>query len=289
VIPVTLLRFHIQPEAGFDLGPAPGSSLRGALYVALSQRYPGDETIDWLLRLEDTNTSGGKDVPRPIAVRPLLPGGPPEFSLAFYGRAIGAAEKVVNAVPTMGQVGVGRGRRRFTLTGVDVVHPLTGQAKPVASAAGGLAHALPQPPDARQYQAYASLMDTDTLSIRFLTPTRIVLDGHLCHRPLFRPWFQRLLERTRQIGALYADEPHWVPFRDLLAVADGVTIASDDSRWQEAWSGSRRDGMVKPVSGFIGDVTYRGDLAPLLPYVLLGQSLQVGKNTIKGFGWYMTT
>jgi len=47
--------------------------------------------------------------------------------------------------------------------------------------------------------------------------------------------------------------------------------------------------MVKPLGGFVGTVHYEGDLSQLLPFILLGQSLQVGKNTMKGCGWYEIT
>ena len=65
-----------------------------------------------------------------------------------------------------------------------------------------------------------------------------------------------------------------------------IEIVSDETCWFEAWSGSRRDGRMKPLGGFVGKVQYRGDFSTMLPYILLGQTLQVGKNTVKGCGWY---
>lgn len=297
MIPVSVLAFDIDPEPGFDPGRAPGSSLRGALYMALNTLYDtnqpvesryemDDNPVGWLLRLQDDDTSGGKDVPRPIAVRPFLDNTPNTFALAFYGQARETIPMVVSAVPVMGQIGVGNGRRKFVLRGVRSIDPITGQSLPLLDAAGKATGSVPEPPGAAAYQQMAALLTPDAVTVRFLTPTRIIQQGRLSHEPVFRAWFQRLLERLRLISEVYTAEPVWIPFRDLLAAADVVTICRDDTHWHESWSGSRRDGMVKPLGGFIGSVQYAGPLRDLLPYLLLGQALQVGKNTIKGCGWY---
>ena len=36
----------------------------------------------------------------------------------------------------------------------------------------------------------------------------------------------------------------------------------------------------------MGRAVYHGDLKPLLPWVLMGQSVHVGKSAVKGDGWY---
>jgi len=54
-------------------------------------------------------------------------------------------------------------------------------------------------------------------------------------------------------------------------------------------SQSRRLGRLTPVSGFIGTATYqaaRSTWAALVPYLLWGQEIHVGKNATKGDGWY---
>lgn len=302
MIPTTILEFHAVSDYPFDLGQAPGSSIRGALYGALNRMYENNEPIysrndmdrnliTWLLRLEDEQTSGGKDVPRPIAVRPPLDidnkQSEMSFALSFYGKARETIHPVLTAVWSgMGGLGIGKRRQTFQVDSITTVDPLTGQHNLLLDDAGNQIGELPAPPSAETYQRLATLLNAEQLNVEFLTPTRIVHHDQLCHTPIFRAWFQRLLERVRTISEVYTDEPLWIPFRDLLTIADNVSLVSDQTRWHEAWSGSRRDGMVKPVSGFVGQVQYAGDFRQLLPYLLLGQALQVGKNTIKGCGWY---
>lgn len=299
MIPVTLLDVHVSTLLPLDMGANPGSSLRGAFYEALrtmydngqavKSRYDADDNpIAWLLRLEDCETSGGKDVPRPIALRPPLtdPSRDMTFGVTLIGRGRDYADYVLSAFHAMQTIGLGRRRGGFTLERVDIVDPLTYQATPFLDRTGRRLTTDREPPSGAAYERMAQALAADQLAVRFLTPTRIIQDKHLCRQPLFRPWFQRLLERIRLLSELYTAAPVWIPFRDLLAVADGVGIVQDNTRWVEAWSGSRRDGELRPTSGFVGEVTYRGDFTALLPWLLLGQALQVGKNTIKGCGWY---
>jgi hypothetical protein len=296
MIPVTLLEFTLSTV--LDLGANPGSSLRGALYETLAAMYDtGDaaqsrhdvETnpVAWLLRLEDYETSGGKDVPRPLAIRPPmnLDEFPTRFGMVLYGRGREALPMILSAVAGMQTIGLGRGRKPFRLHSVHALDPLTRQRTLLLEQGRQMTMQLPDAPGQAAYEHLAAALKADQLTVRFLTPTRIIQQERLCHEPVFRVWFQRLLERIRLLSELYS-EPVWIPFKEVLAVADDVTISQDATRWKEAWSYSRYEGMGKPTSGFVGEVTYTGSIAPLLPYLLIGQALQVGKNTVKGCGWY---
>jgi hypothetical protein len=299
MIPLILLDITITSEYPLDLGANPGASIRGALYETLAAMYDtGDaatsrhdwETnpVAWLLRLEDRETSGGQDVPRPLAIRPPLQAGTTELKigLAVYGHAVALIPMLLSAWVAMQEIGMGRNRRKFHLHTLEAVDPLTRQTTLLLDAAGKQVAALPPAPSRSAYERFAQLLHPAQLEVQFLTPTRIIQGGALVHRPDFRPLVQRLLERIRQISELYTPEPLWLPFRDLLPLLDQVQVTADHTRWVERWSHSRLDGTSKPTSGFEGVVYYQGDLAPLLPYLLLGQALQVGKNTIKGCGWY---
>lgn len=301
MIPVTLLECQIESEQPLDLGANPGSSLRGALYEALAAMYDtGDAVLSradvetnpvgWLLRLEDFNVSGGRDVPRPMALRPprKLGGLQTIFELAFYGKGRETISMVLSALAAAGTIGIGRGRGRgegcYQLTHVKALDPLTRQATSFIEE-GRQVGELPIAPTASAYEHFAAALRPDALSVRFLTPMRLIQGDHLCHQPVFRVWVQRLLERLRTLSELYA-EPVWIPFGEVLALCDNISVEHDETCWQEAWSYSRREGRGKPTGGFIGLARYNGQLQPLLPYLLLGQALQVGKNAIKGCGWY---
>lgn len=298
MISVTLLEVDIAGDPVIDLGANPGSALRGALYDAMRMlyddnsaarsRHERDNPVAWLMRLEDDQTTGGKDVQRPWALRPPLTYTPERatFGLALYGSGQEYLGLFTSAIAAMGRLGVGRGRQRFRIAGVCQVDPLTYQRTPILDGTGKSLDPLRPSPSWDAFKQVASAHDQNRLSVQFLTPTRLISEGRLCHRPDLAVWAQRLLERLRSLTELYCEMPVWVPFPQLLAAAHDVTLVKDETRWVEAWSASRREGMMRPTSGFVGSAEYNGQVAELLPYLMLGQALQVGKNAVKGCGWY---
>ena len=55
------------------------------------------------------------------------------------------------------------------------------------------------------------------------------------------------------------------------------------SRWIDR-SRRTRKGFAQDLSGFVGEVTYRGELEPFLPLLLLGEYVHVGKTRRLGMG-----
>jgi hypothetical protein len=129
------------------------------------------------------------------------------------------------------------------------------------------------------------------ITVHFLTPMRIVSEGRLVHTPHFPPLFARLFDRLQALSTHYADGG-LVPGDakpGLMALADRVRLAGGEGTWREARSYSRRLGRSTPLGGFIGRVVYQAPLQvwrPLLPYLLWGQSVHVGKSATRGDGWY---
>jgi hypothetical protein len=160
------------------------------------------------------------------------------------------------------------------------------------------------------------------LVVEFLTPTRIVHREELAHRPAFSPLFARLLDRVSALrhqfaahpmgtaqypqGAEYpqgAQYPQGAEYPQgneapllrqekarLLSIADRVQLVADETRWWDIKGRSARLGREQPLGGFVGRAVYQAESLevwrPLLPWLLWGQSTQVGKNVVKGCGWY---
>jgi hypothetical protein len=49
---------------------------------------------------------------------------------------------------------------------------------------------------------------------------------------------------------------------------------------------SSRQRRRTPIGGLLGDITFAGDLAPLRELLAWGALVHVGKNAVKGDGWY---
>lgn len=321
------LWFTVEATTPIWLPGESGPSLRGALIGALRQHYCPDATfrpagarieenaehramcpVCWLIAEEDARGERGRNIPRPYTIEPPLraggridPGDRFSFGVSLIGKAVNLFPYLVLALPEMGRVGVGsynprqRGRGRFVLRSVFAVNSLSGARQPLLGEGMQVSMpAVPVRPDdiAHAADALASRAREagNLLGIRFQTPTRVVNDQRLVARPAYGPLFQRLTERveslTHYYGSPTSDPPSLVQ-TELLALADGVEVVEDHTRWVEVTSGSKRLGRATPVSGYEGEVVYRAaDWAPLLPWLLWGQSVHVGKNAVKGDGWF---
>jgi hypothetical protein len=239
------------------------------------------------------------------------------FGLTLFAQALNLFPYLVVATPLMGQAGLGlpleenappgrrpdRGRQgdrpaarrgRFALRRIEAINPLTGEVAPVMGEGQTMVHMPEVPVTARDVAAVSRAMVEQLaadgrLQIHFRTPTRIVEKERLVHRPWLGPLFRRLLERLDALRGEFAGEPPLVGREELVALADRVRLVQDLTGWVDLHSGSRRLGRTTPVGGFAGTATYQADVETwqaLLPCLLWGQEVHVGKNATKGDGWY---
>ncbi len=299
------LRFTVEAETPIELGPQAGAQLRGALYDALRDQAcaapngrhdPGQAgwcPVCWLMAREDPSAARGKDVPRAFAVQPPLDpiryyraGQRFSFGISLFGDAVTIFPYIVLALPLMGQRGIGYGRGRFILRHAEALDPLSGDNESLMEEGS---RAVRQPSLAvgsAQISAQAVYLSADRISLRFLTPTRLTEGQSLVKRPVFRTVIARLLERFDTLSSEYGHSETASPWQVLTTLASRIRLAEDNTEWVEVHSGSRRRGNVTPISGFVGTATYEGDLAPFREWLLWGQCIQIGKNSVKGDGMY---
>jgi len=292
--------------------PLPARETPGADHKAICP-------VCWLMATENPDHGRGRDVPRPYAVEPpLLSSGHSRrsrmfkagerfsFDLILFARALNLFPYLVVAMPLMGEAGLGvplrenaeEGRKRrgqFVLRRVEALHPLTGETATVM-AEGESTVQMPDLPVTAPDVAAASRAMLERLdagggevTLCFRTPARIVEAGRLTHRPWLGPLFRRLLERLDALRGGFAGQPPVADRERLEALADGVRLGRDATKWVEIKSYSRRLKRYTWVSGFVGSATYRADpetWAALLPYLVWGQVVHVGKDTTRGDGWY---
>jgi len=293
--------------------PVPATETPGAEHKAVCP-------VCWLMATEKPGYRTGRDVPRPYTVEPLIsapadtwqtwrfePGQRFAFGLSLFAQALNLFPYLVVAMPLMGQAGMGipleenalrrGGRRRgqFVLRRIEAINPLTGEVAQVM----GEGQTVVQMPDAPVTAAHVEIISqamlakmangTGRMALWFWTPTRIVEQGRLVKRPWLGPVFRRLVERLDALRGEYAGEPPVAERERLTTLADGVRLVQDHTQWVDLKSGSRRLGRTTPAGGFVGVATYeagRETWRALLPYLLWGQEVHVGKSATKGDGWY---
>lgn len=180
---------------------------------------------------------------------------------------------------------------------IEAINPLTGEVATVMGEGQTMVQMPDAPVTARDVEAISremvGRMDASRgewrIEIVFWTPTRIVEQGKLVKRPWLGPLVRRLLERLDALRGEYAGEPPVAEREHLIALADRVRLVQDFTQWVDLKSGSRRLGRTTPAGGFVGVATYEAERETwqaLLPYLLWGQEVHVGKSATKGDGWF---
>ncbi len=282
-----------SPQRG-DVSPEAKRSGEG-LGVRGDPAHTATCPVCWLLA---ANEHPGEERRGYALVPPLnppdcyAPGERFSFGLTLFGNALGSLPYFVLAVPEMGRMGVGAGRGQFALRQVWAANPLSGESQPVLAEGESLVYTPTLMISAeRVLEVAAQLVGRGRLSLNFLTPMRLVEDGQLSKTPDFGVFFARLLKRLDELNEQFADGERR-PLDEVNALhgfADRVRLIETQTRWVEVWSGSSRTGKETPLSGFVGLATYSAPpevWAPLLPWLIWGQGTQVGKDVVKGNGWY---
>jgi hypothetical protein len=99
----------------------------------------------------------------------------------------------------------------------------------------------------------------------------------------------RLLDRLEALEESYGVEGNQsltASSRDLAALAKEVQCSEDLTHWEELHSFSNRQHRLTPISGIEGKATFEGDLTPFQDLLVWGELIHVGKNAVKGNGWY---
>lgn len=306
------LRFTLTAQTRLALdGYTAGHLLRGALgdqiLRATCPENPRKQTPTpqhaavcpacWLLA---SNADPG-EVRRAYAIMPPLPilqTATPEqqftFHLKLFGEGIRFLPYFVLAVPAMGQIGIGRGRGKFTLHSIDAPNPFDGSVQPVLAPGSNLVYP-PTPLSAEAGTRAAQRLtqtfeSSNTLLIQFHTPTRLINSEKLVKTPDFAIFFRRLIERIDQLAQQYAAAPprpkHEI--ETLHAIADHVRLVDASKiRWVDLFGKSGRTGNKEPLGGFVGTAKYHAkNWDALLPFLLLGAQTQVGKYATRGHGCF---
>lgn len=297
------------------LGEQSGSAVRGAVAGALWERFCANKAAPTcadcplmavcpvaalLAPMRDEEQKGSDQRPRPYVTRPprdgartYAPGEPLQFGLALFGTAAALYPYVVMAAHELERGGLGlrlpeNGGRRgaLRLSAIAAVNPLTGERQTLYTGDGGQVRQPGLAVDAAAVRAFAATLPPDRLTLHLHTPMRLIEQERLLKRIALRPLIQRLMRRLDDLAIAYGDGPLGIDFRALLAVAEGAQVVEDRTRWVDVVSVSHRHGRRTPIGGLVGSATFAGDLGPLRELLVWGSLVHVGKNCVKGDGWY---
>ncbi len=260
-------------------------------------------------------------VPTTFSQQQYQPGQTFTFGLTLFGQALTLFPYTVMALRQAGPQGIGKRvpqangrylRGQFTLEAAQAINLLSGEVQDILEASSPVIQQPAMPVTHAQVLALSQQMLTSPIpyainggsgfrpmsgqtehrtipiQLHFKTPTRIINRKQLVKEPLFEPLFHRLLQRLTALSQTFSlDQTNPINKLDLLTLADQVELIAHDTHWTEVWSVSQRKGGKTPLSGFMGRATYQAPYAVwqhLLPYLLWGTVIHVGKNVVKGDG-----
>jgi hypothetical protein len=240
--------------------------------------------------------SKNRDIPRPFVIKPpletkeiYLSGERLSFDVVLIGKIRDYLPYFIVTFKELAHMGLGRDRTPLELVSVESLG-INGDKARVY----GRETNLVQPPrEALSWERIAhsdghntTMDDARRITLRFLTPTMLKVDGTVTQKPTFGTIFKRLRDRINALAYFYCGKGLEIDFKALGMEADKICTAQASVRWVQSGRYSRRRQVNHDLSGFVGEITFTGELAPFLPYLRLGGYVHVGKNAVFGNGWY---
>lgn len=218
------------------------------------------------------------------------------FNLILIGKGLEYFPYFVYSFKEMGEIGIGKGRRKFLLSSI-----FSEEDKKSKKLVFSNDTIYSYEKDNIPFSDYINSLDNefnkdleDKVIIKFLTPTRIRYHGHFIDKIDFKIFLQQIerrlfllryfynLENDKHYDKTLEDRFHQFLNNDL----PNIKIISSNLYWKDwkRYSHRQKDEMI--LGGFVGEITFQGSLKRWLPFIKAGSILHVGKGTSFGLGRY---
>jgi hypothetical protein len=311
------LLFHAKVTTPLELDEHSGASLRGNLFEAVWQRFCNNKVapscaacplhtfcpVSALVAPLREENIRGRDIPRPYIILPplegerrLAPGEVLTFGLTLFGKIIELLPYLLLVTNSLEAAGLGKrlsdnhGRRgTFKIQQIEAYNPING-ARQTLSQAGKLQIEAPTlHVTSADVKKRAATLLAEQITIRFLTPIRLIHEKCPVRYPTFQPLVARLLERLALLEQEYGQGDDLSPskqWKELTQLASQIVCTNNQTNWEDVGSYSSRTHYMTQIGGICGSATFKGDLAPFRELLVWGELIHVGKNAVKGNGWY---
>jgi CRISPR-associated endoribonuclease Cas6 len=231
-------------------------------------------------------------VPHPFVIEPpegrkraFKPGDSLMFGLTVIGRALDYLPYFIYAFDELGRTGLGRERGRFSLERVSQV-----DAKAQDDKAQAIYTSQEKTLHSVNPETLAGIMPGNSsapISLKFMTPTRIIYNGGLTLDLEFHILIRQLLRRFSMLSYFHCDiDTSTWNFKNIIEQAKDVAVKERKLHWHDWQRYSNRQQTKMKMGGFVGKITFEGHLGQFLPLMQAGEIVHVGKGTSFGLGKY---
>lgn len=142
---------------------------------------------------------------------------------------------------------------------------------------------VPTPFPASDIFSVRKKLQIDRITLFCESPLHLKTNNRVCvGAPEFSLILKRILGRMNQL----APTPFTLEKRILVDKSRKVDSGSHNISWCEIKRWSARQEKELLYGGIVGTLEYIGEITPFLPWLVLGQWLQIGNKTTFGFGTY---
>lgn len=212
------------------------------------------------------------------------------FELTLIGKSIDFLPYFIYTFDELGRMGIGKGKGKYQLEEVRAIH--VGERSKVKDGEAILIYSGKDKTLRNNFRVLTVDdigpfdLSSSTLSLNFMSPTRLKYDGQLSPNLEFHILFRNLLRRTSLLSYFHCEKQLDLDFKELIDEAKEVKVQKEDLRWVDWERYSNRQDTKMKMGGFIGSVTFTGDFKEFLPFLILGGYIHVGKGTSFGLGKY---
>lgn len=302
-------RFHLMPLESLILPSYKGSTLRGGFGYAFRRvvcAIKDKECTDCLLKEKcvysyvfetpppsDTKIMRKyKSAPHPFVIEPpsekrrgYKPGDDLKFGLILIGRSIDYLPYFIYTFDELGKLGIGKGKARYELKEVscDGKTIYDSRSKTLKSFSPvSLSLTIPTLAKGGKGGFHGSQLTLD-----FLTPARILYNGHLTLDLEFHILIRNLLRRLSLLYYFHCNgDPSDWDFKEIIEKAKEIKVSEQNIRWYDWERYSTRQDTRMKMGGFVGSISFEGNIEPFMQLIKAGEILHVGKGTALGLGKY---
>ncbi len=320
--PFKKFEFQIAPQEPLILPSYKGSTLRGGFGNAFKRivcAIKSKECSTCILKekciysyvFETPPPSDTKimrkytSAPHPFIIEP-----PPEkkrgytpedkitFGLILIGKAIDYLPYFIYTFDELGKMGIGKGRGKYELE--KVTNQEAGVRSQESGVRSGAEDKVIYSSDTKTLKSFkpaylpidielsgSNSPDSGLVTLNFLTPTRIVYNGHLTIDLEFHILIRNFLRRLSLLSYFHCntDISGW-DFKGIIQKAKDIKVKKSSLKWYDWERYSARQDTKMKMGGFVGEITFEGDIEPFMDLIMAGEVLHVGKGTGFGLGKY---